>query len=193
VVTRWPDRPRIGYKQYLEVEHWYLNIAIDKNFANILNKANEFRPFLERLLYTKAKIPFDIDRQSIKILHINGIVLRDKDGLVGFWVPFYKKRLHKAFYPYTNGEIEEITAEIQADEYFTADGHLSLDKLIREYSAYIKRRGLAMFREKDPNGSFIALKEAGLFYSFETWLAAFLVQVEGIVTPKPRWALGAVT
>jgi AAA-like domain len=190
LVTRWPDRPKIGYKQYLEVEEWYINEAIDKNFANILNKANEFRPFLERMLYTEAKMPFDIDRQAIKILHINGIIKRDKEGLIEFWVPFYKKRLYKAYYPYTNGEKEEITAGIQASEFFTPDGHLYLDKLIEAYQTYIKRRGFAVFREKSEDGQFIAMKEAGLFYSFETWLAAFLVQVEGHSYPEAQVGLG---
>jgi AAA-like domain len=190
LVTRWPDRPKLGYKQYLEVEEWYLNEAIDKNFSNILNKANEFRPFLERLLYTEAKITFEIDRQSVKILHINGIIRRNKEGLVEFWVPFYKKRLYKAFYPYTNGEKEEITAGIQADQYFLPDGSLNLDKLIEAYKAYAQRRGFGVFREKDKDGNYTSLKEAGLFYSFETWLAAFLVQVEGRSYPEAQVGLG---
>lgn len=190
LVERWPDRPKIGYKQYLEVEEWYLNEAIDKNFANILNKAKEFQSFLESLLFTEASIPFNIDRESIKILHINGIIRKSKKGLVEFWVPFYKKRLYKAFYPYTNGEKEEITAGIQAHEYFTPEGHLNLDKLVEDYKTYIKRRGFAVFREKDAKGKFIAMKEAGLFYSFETWLAAFLVQVDGHSYPEAQVGLG---
>jgi type II secretory pathway predicted ATPase ExeA len=190
LVTRWPDRPKIGYKQYLEVEHWYLNVTIDKNFANILNKAKEFRPLLERLLYTEAKIPFDIDRESIKILHINGILKETEDRVIEFWVPFYKKRLYKAFYPYTNGEKEEISAGVIAKQYFHPDGSLNLDKLIEDYKTYAKRRGFAVFREKDKEGNFVTLKEAGLFYSFETWLAAFLVQVGGHSYPEAQVGLG---
>jgi AAA-like domain len=190
LVTRWPDRPKIGYKQYLEVEHWYLNVAIDKNFANILNKAKVFRPFLERLLYTEDQIPFDIDREAIKTLHINGIIQEDKHRMIEFWVPFYKKRLYKAFYPYTNGEKAEITAGIQADQYFLTDGSLNLDKLMEAYKAYAQRRGFGVFREKDKDGNYTSLKEAGLFYSFETWLAAFLVQVEGRSYPEAQVGLG---
>jgi len=43
---------------YKEVEDWYLTESIDKNFANILNKAKENRNFVERLLFTEDKIPF---------------------------------------------------------------------------------------------------------------------------------------
>jgi AAA-like domain len=190
LVARWPDKPKIGYKQYLEVEHWYLNVAIDKNFANILNKAKEFRPFLERLLYTEDQIPFDIDREAIKTLHINGIIQEDKHRMIEFWVPFYKKRLYKAFYPYTNGEKAEISAGVLAHEYFTPAGQLNLDKLMEDYKAYAKRRGFAVFREKDADGKFLSVKEAGLFYSFETWLAAFIAQVGGRSYPEAQAGLG---
>ena len=190
LVTRWPDRPKIGYKQYLEVEDWYLNEAIDKNFANILNKANEFRPFLETLLFSEADIPFKIDRPAIKTLHINGIIRPNKRGLVEFWVPFYKKRLYDAYYPYTNGERGEIGAALQVQQYFTAAGQLNLDKLMEDYKAYTKRRGFAIFREKDDKGNFMAMKEAGLFYSFETWLAAFVSQAGGHSYPEAQVGLG---
>ena len=190
LVERWPNRPKIAYKQYLEVEHWYLNVAIDKNFSNILNKAREFRPLLEQLLYTEDQIPFDIDRESIKMLHINGIIREDRKKNIEFWVPFYKKRLFKAFYPYTNGEKAEISAGVLAGEYFTPDGRLNVDKLIADYKTYAKRRGFAVFREKDKEGNFISLKEAGLFYSFETWLAAFLVQADGHAYPEAQVGLG---
>lgn len=190
LVTRWPDRLRIGYKQYLEVEHWYLNVAIDKNFANILNKPNEYRAFLEALLFTEVEIPFKIDRPAIKSRHINGIIRENERQLVEFWVPFYRKRLHAAYYPYTNGEKGEIGANIHAAEYFTADGQLNLDKLMSEYKAYAQRRGFGVFREKDKDGNFLSIKEAGLFYSFETFLSAFLVQAKESSYPEAQVGLG---
>ncbi|MEA3445748.1 MAG: AAA-like domain-containing protein, partial [Bacteroidota bacterium] len=98
------DKKNIAYTDYLKVEDWYLTEAIDKNFSNILNKAEEHRHFVERLLFTEDKIPFKIDRPGIKLLYTNGLIKKDRDGSVTFWVPFYKKRLYDAFYPYSNGE-----------------------------------------------------------------------------------------
>ena len=72
---------------YLEVEDWYLRLSIDKNFENIHNKAKEERRLVERLLFTEDKIPFKIDRPSIKYLHTNGLIRKDEDGFVTFWVP----------------------------------------------------------------------------------------------------------
>jgi len=174
-----PDTKLITYENYLKAEHWYLNVAIDKNFANILNKAKVERNFVERLLFTQDKIPFKIDRPSIKLLHTNGLIKEDDDGYVTFWVPFYKKRLYDAFYPYTNGEKTNILRSIVADELFDNSGNLVFDNLIAGYKAYVKRRGFSVFREKDEAGKYQSIKESALIYSFETYIQAFLQVIDG--------------
>jgi len=173
------DNQILTYENYLKVEHWYLNVAIDKNFSNILNKAKEYRSFVERLLFTEEKIPFKIDRESIKLLHTNGLIKEDENGFVTFWVPFYKKRLYDAFYPYTNGEKADILRSIAVSELFDKADKLNLNKLISGYKTYVKRRGFNVFREKDEKGNFQSIKESALIYSFETYIQAFLQVVDG--------------
>ncbi len=179
LVEDYPDNKIITYNDYLKVEDWYLRIAIDKNFANILNKAKEQRNLVERLLFTEDQIPFDIDRESIKLLHTNGLIKDDGKGFVTFWVPFYKKRLYKAFYPYSNGEKTSILRSIAVSELFDANNKLNLDKLIKGYKEFVKRRGFNVFREKDENGNYQSIKESALIYSFETYIQAFLQVVDG--------------
>jgi len=169
----------ITFDDYLKVEYWYLNIAIDKNFANILNKAKEQRNFVERLLFTEEKIPFKIDRESIKLLHTNGLIKDDGNGYVTFWVPFYKKRLYDAFYPYTNGEKASILRSLAVSELFDENDELKLSQLIDGYKQYVKRRGFSVFRGKDDDGNFNSIKESALIYSFETYIQAFLQVVDG--------------
>jgi hypothetical protein len=174
-----PNSKLITYENYLKVEDWYLTEAIDKNFSNILNKAKEQRNFVERLLFTEEQIPFEIDRESIKLLHTNGLIKKDEDGFVIFWVPFYKKRLYKAFYPYTNGEKSNILRNIAVGELFDNLGNIRFDGLITGYKEYVKRRGFSVFREKDENGKFQSIKESALIYSFETYIQAFLQVIGG--------------
>ncbi|MEA3444304.1 MAG: AAA-like domain-containing protein [Bacteroidota bacterium] len=174
LVEDYPDKKEITYDDYLKVEKWYLNEAIDKNFANILNKANEYRSFVETLLFTENKIPFKIDRESIKLLHTNGLIRKDEDDYVTFWVPFYKKRLYDAFYPYSNGEKSSILRSIILKDLFTENNELEIGKLIYGYKEYVKRRGFNGFREKDEQGNYKSIKEAALVYSFETYIQAFL-------------------
>ncbi len=184
------DKKTIDFNDYLEVEDWYLTEAIDKNIANILNKASEERAFVERLLFTEQKILYDIDRPSIKLLHTNGLIKKDKNGFVAFWVPFYKKRAYKAFYPYTNGEQNEIGRKIFEEDYFTENNELKIDKLIKTYKEYIKRRGFNPHREKDENGNYKSIKEAALIYSFETYIHAMINELDGKIYREANTGLG---
>ncbi len=174
-----PTKAIITYNDYLKVEDWYLTEAIDKNIANIINKASQYRPFVERLLFTEAKVPFQIHRENIKILHTNGIIKKDAQGFVAFWVPLYQKCLHAAFYPYMNGEEGRIQENIDISEYFTKEGMLKMSKVIEKYKEYALKRGFRYFLEFDKNGNAISIKEAALMYSFETYINAFLGVVDG--------------
>jgi hypothetical protein len=180
----------IDYQDYLKVEHWYLNLTIDKNFENILNKATEERNFVERLLFTEDKIPFKIDRPAIKLLHTNGLIKQDEEGFVTFWVPFYKKRLYDAFYPYTNGEQKQISRTVFVNDYFTSSNEIKLEKLIENYKVYIKRRGFNPHREKDEKGNYKSIKEAALIYSFETYIHAVINELDGKIYREAHTGLG---
>ncbi len=190
LVTRYAAVSPLTMEQYLVVEDWYTRLSIDKNFENILNKAREERAFVERLLFTEDKIPFAIDRPAIKLLHTNGLIKDDGEGYVTFWVPFYKKRLYDAFYPYTNGEKEGILRSLALSELLDAEGKLKLDSLIAGYKAYVKRRGFSAFREKDAQGRYVSIKESALVYSFETYIQAFLQAVGGKSYREAHTGLG---
>ncbi len=179
LVERNPEKPTLTAADYFIVEDWYLRHAIDKNVANIINKATEYQEFVERLLFTDTEIPFEIERPAIKFLHTNGLIRDDGEGKVTFWVPLYKKRLFKAFYPYTNGERDSIASSLDIWNYLLPDGRLNLPKTIEAYKAYVKRRSFKYFREKFKNGKYKSIKEAALVYSFETFIQAYLMVAEG--------------
>ena len=174
-----PTKPLIDYDDYLFVEDWYLTEAIDKNVTNIVNKASQYRPFIERLLFTEAKVLFQINREPIKFLFVNGIIKKDKEGFVTFWVPLYQKCLHSTFYPYLNGEQRRIQENIDIGDYFTPEGTLYMPKVIEKYREYAQKRGFRYFLEHDKDGNVISIKEAALMYSFETYINAFLGVVGG--------------
>ena len=191
LVTDFPTKPVIDYADYLKVEDWFLTEAIDKNISNIINKAEEHREFVEMLLFKDLKIRFQIHREEIKTLYVNGVIAKDEDGFVRFRVPLYKKCLYIAFYPYMNGEGERIGQTLDVDDYFTENGSLLIDRVIEKYKEYALRRSFKYFREKSKNGKYLlTLKEATLVYSFETYLNAFLTVVEGKSYIEANTALG---
>jgi hypothetical protein len=55
-------------------------------------------------LFKGTKVEFQIYREDIRELYVNGIITYDDDGFVIFRVPLYQKCLYSAFYPYMNGE-----------------------------------------------------------------------------------------
>lgn len=179
LVERYKDKNIIGYDDYLPVEHWFLYEAIDKNIANVISKAKHYRPFVERLLFTDKKIPFDIERKAIKFLHTQGIIRKDEDGNVTFWVPIYRKKLYNAFYPHLNGESNQLLREINLGGYFLKDGEIDFDHLVASYKTYVKRRSFRYFREKDDEGNYKHIKEAAMIYSFEAFIQTLLSTING--------------
>lgn len=178
LVQRCEGKELITYEDYLVVEDWYLTEVIDKNVSNILKYAKKHRSFVERLLYTEEEVHFDIDREETKVLHTNGLIKKDDRGNIEFWVPLYKKRLYKAFYPYTNGEKKYFFNRL--DDFFdlVKDDRIDFDFLIQNYKDYVKRHTFKAFREKDPEtGEYKSLKEAALKYSFETYISLFLDRI----------------
>ncbi len=179
LVENKPNKPVLDYADYIVVENNYLKFALDKNVSNIINKGEKHRAFIETLLFTETKIPFQIYREVIKDLYVNGIITYDEQGYVTFLVPLYRKCLHAAFYPYINGESGRIGSTINIDDYFAPDGSLHIDMVIDGYKKYALRRKFRYFREKNQKGKYVTLKEATLVYSFETYLTAFLSMVDG--------------
>jgi AAA-like domain len=190
LVQLYPDAPVFEYEHYLEIEKKYLLRDINKNVSNIIAKAKIHRKFVERLLFNDSKYPFSIHDERIKMLKVNGVIKRDDNDFVVFSIPLYRKCLHAAFTAPLNGEAQEIRKNINTDAYFIDEKTLNIDKIIRDYQVYAKRRGFRYFLEKDANGKRVGLKEAALVYSFETYIQSFLQVIEGKSYLEPHVALG---
>jgi hypothetical protein len=180
----------LDYQDYLEVEDWYLNQAIDKNISNIVNKAKQHRRLVEQLLFEEKERPFKIYDENLRYLHVQGLIRRNKEGNVEFWVPLYKKCLQTLFYPSMNGEAETIKENLDFDDFYTPETGLNIDKIIREYQTYAKRRGFRYFITYDENGEIKGLREAALVYSFETFIQSFLSIAKGKSYLEAHIALG---
>ncbi|MCP4149417.1 MAG: AAA family ATPase [bacterium] len=191
LVTKWPNQEIIFPEQYQAVEKWYIKEAVDKNVSNVLNRAKEYRAFVENLLFTEARIEYDIERPAIKFLHSQGLIRKDENDQVKFWVPLYKQKLYSAFYPYSNGEDKLFFRNVNFMTLIDQEGKINFDVLIDNYKAYVKKRSFKYFREKDKKtGQYINIKEAALAYSFETYIQIFLQEVEGKSYLEPHTGLG---
>jgi len=167
-----------------------LNNAIDKNIENVKNKAKVYRNFVEKILFSESEIEFEIDKENIKFLFVNGIIKSNANGKVEFWVPLYKKKLYKAFYPYTNGEKNDIIETLIIKRFLNSDNSINIDYLINKYKEYINKRSFKPYREKDSEGNFVSIPEAAMIYSFETYIDAFITEVQGKIYREADAGLG---
>jgi AAA-like domain len=185
-----PKKKILDYENYLYVEDWYLYKSIDKNVSNIIQKAKKYRKFLEELLFLERAVRFNINVEHIRYFFVNGLLSAAENGLVMFRVPLYKKCLQQYFYPTMNGESAEIQSNLWVDNYLIGGKILDIDKIIREYQEYAKRRGFRYFIENDENGNPKGLREAALMYSFETYIQSFLQVFKGKSYLEAHVALG---
>ncbi len=190
LVETFPDAALFSYTEYLEIEEKYTSVYIDKNISNIINKGKQHRKFIEKLLFDDRKVFFEIYDERIKFLSVNGLIARNHDGNIVFNVPLYKKCLQHAFAAPMNGESEEISKNIELQDYFSSEKGLNIDKIIRNYQVYAKKRGFSYFMEKDDAGNNIGLKEAALVHSFDTYIHSFLQVFEGKSYLEAKTALG---
>lgn len=190
LITQYPEKKILEYEEYLKIENWFLNFTIDKNIQNIKNKAAEYRSFVEILLFSQKKIPYQIDKPEIEFLHTQGLITSDEDDKVKFWVPLYRKKLYSAFYPYSNGESKYFFRNVDPES-LTRKNVPDYDRIIENYKAYIKKRGFRYFREKDKEtGEYLSIKEAALVYSFETYIQSLLEDIGGKSYLEPHTGLG---
>ncbi len=147
---------------------FFLTKKFDKNILNIVHKAQEKREFMIKLLFRDEPVAFTIDDPDIAWLYANGVV-DEIDGYVDIPVPLYAKRLINTFRPSINGETQYYinSPSETLNQYLTPDGELNINELLKEYRAYVRRRGFRAFDTEH-------LKEAAWHYSLDGFINFFI-------------------
>jgi hypothetical protein len=88
--------------------------------------------------------------------------------------PLYAKRLINAFRPLINGETQYYinSPHETINKYLTSAGELNVNALLKEYRAYVRRRG---FRAFDTDH----LKEGAWYYSLDGFIYFFIQRLGG--------------
>jgi hypothetical protein len=167
------DRSKpVDMASFLSLLDYFLRKRIDKNISNIVAKAKQHKDFMLKVLFDETEIPYTIDDERIKFLHVNGVI-EDVNGIVDVPIPLYKKRLINAFQPLLNGEaVQYTTPQDRFDEFYSSDGGLNIDQIIRRYIDYVRRRGFRAFDTEN-------LKESAYHYSFDSYINFFIKRLGG--------------
>jgi len=160
-------------EHYYQAQQHFLTERFDKNIINIVQKAREKKPFMLRLLFDNEPVVFTVDNPDIAWLYANGVV-DNRDGNVDILVPLYAKRLINAFRPVINGETQYYinSPHESINKYLTPAGELNVNELLKEYRAYVRRRGFRAFDTEH-------LKEGAWHYSLDGFLYFFIQRLGG--------------
>jgi len=190
LVTNYPEILELDLAKYYEIEDWYLRLAIDKNVENIVNKARQYRNFVEKLLFTEEEIEFDLSYPHIRYLYTQGVIKENVNKKISFGVPLYKKKLYKAFCPFFNGESSYFFVKKDQTEYLDSNNKFDLNELITNFCDYVKERSLKHFMDRNPDGSYERLKEAAAGYAFSTYIEHFVASLRGKIYYESNTGLG---
>jgi hypothetical protein len=130
---------------FLVTLDYFLKAKYNKNILNIIQKAEEKKDFMCRLLFGESAIDFNIYTKDIAYLHANGVI-ENIEGCVGILVPLYSKSIITAFRPVSNGETRHYGFKVnESFEAYLKDGGLNLHALLNKYRQYVRRRGFKAF------------------------------------------------
>jgi hypothetical protein len=163
----------VTIEHYLRAQLHFLTERFDKNIINIVQKAREKRAFMLKLLFDDEPVPFSIHNPNMAWLYANGVI--DKgNGNTDILVPLYKKALITAFRPLINGETDYYinSPHDTVNQYLTKEGALNINALLKEYQAYVRRRGFRAFDTEN-------LQEAAWHYSLDGFINFFISRLGG--------------
>jgi hypothetical protein len=165
------NRPII-MADFLVTLDYFLKSKYNKNILNIVQKAEEKKTFMYRLLFGESAIDFNIYTKDIAYLHANGVI-ENIEGHVGILVPLYSKCIITAFRPVSNGETRHYGLKVnESFEAYLKDGGLNIHALLNKYRQYVRRRGFKAFDTEK-------LKEGAWHYSLDGFISFFIEALEG--------------
>jgi len=157
---------------FLVTLDYFLKSKYHKNILNIIQKAEEKKDFMYRLLFGESVIDFNIYTKDIAYLHANGVI-ENIEGHVGILVPLYSKCIITAFRPVSNGETRHYGLKVnESFEAYLKEGGLNLHAILNKYRQYVRRRGFKAFDTEK-------LKEGAWHYSLDGFISFFIEALEG--------------
>ncbi|AEX85338.1 ATP-dependent transcriptional regulator [Marinitoga piezophila KA3] len=164
----------ITEKHFEKTLYDYIKKYIDKNMENIISKAHEEKEIVMQILFEPESVEFDISDERIKFLYLHGVI-DDCEGKCCVKVPLYYKKLYNHFKPKINGEKDYIINIYEnLSKYFTKEGKLKINELMKKYIEYINKRGAVMFKGKK-------LYEGVYQYNLDIFLSTYMEELGGEV------------
>ncbi|WGS64339.1 AAA-like domain-containing protein [Marinitoga aeolica] len=185
LVAKKAKNEKIITKEYFEKTlNDFMYVYIDKNIANIINKAKKEKELVMKILFEPGSVEFNIYDERINYLYLNGVI-DNCERKCCVRVPLYYKALYDRFKPQINGEKEKMKPFGETVKNYINNGVLDLNKLMKRYTTYIKQRGAKMFKGRN-------YYEGVYQYNLDQFLSLYVEAAEGKVYPETEVGGGRI-
>jgi len=180
-----PDKETIPRQAFDKTLNDFMKTYIDKNIANIINKAKREEELVRKIVFEPNTVEFNVYDERIKYLYVNGVI--DNCGDVCcVRVPLYYKALYEYLKPRVNGERKHMIQRTEnLSGYTDSEGNILVERLMDKYIAYVNRRGGVQFRGK-------RLYEGAYQYNLDAFLTSYIEEIGGKCFPEAQIGGGSV-
>lgn len=179
----------ITRENFEEVYAAAVKILPNNNILNIISKANKepYKQMVMELFKTDRKIEFSYDNTKLNYLYMNGVIDREKENRIEYYVkfscPFVQKRLFNYFSSELFQSMGRLYEPFESLDNTITETHLDVKNLVKLYQTYLKKNREWLLKDA-PRRRDLRIYEAVYHFNFYSYLNEFLRPQGGRVFPE---------
>ncbi|MCK4765173.1 MAG: orc1/cdc6 family replication initiation protein [Candidatus Aminicenantes bacterium] len=161
----------------------------NNNILNIISKARQEpgKTLIFEMFQTEKKLEFRFDDPAIKMLYMNGVVDKEVEEQVRYYLrfscPFVQKRLFNYFSRELFNEMGQLVEPFTDLDRVVTPDRLDLRELMKLYQKYLDKNKSWLFK-KAPRRSDLRVYEAVFHFNLYAYIEGFLRSKKGRVFPE---------
>lgn len=180
----------ITLTQFEQVYSLALNVLPNNNVLNVISKAKQepYQEMVLELFRTHETFAFRYDDPRMNFLYLNGVIdwenVAPDRQVVKFPCPFVQKRLFNYFAHTLFRHVGQLYAPFEdLDDTITPE-RLHVKQLLRRYEVYLRENRAWLLRDAPRRTTDLRIYEAVYHFNLYRYLASFLDDYGGRVTPE---------
>ena len=172
-----------------EVHAAAVKILPNNNILNIISKADKepYKQTVLELFKTDRKMEFTYDNKKLNYLYMNGVIDREKENRLEYYVKFSCPFVQKRLFNYFSSELFHSMGRLY-DPFASLDNtvtetHLDIKNLVKLYQSYLNKNREWLLKDA-PRRKDLRIYEAVYHFNFYTYLNEFLRTRGGRVFPE---------
>jgi hypothetical protein len=166
-----------------------VKVLPNNNIINIISKANKepYKQMVLELFKTDRKIEFTYDNTKLNYLYMNGVIDREEENRIEYYVkfscPFVQKRLFNYFSSELFHSMGRLYEPFESLDHTITETHLDIRNLVKLYQTYLIKNREWLLKDA-PRRRDLRIYEAVYHFNLYSYLNEFLRTQGGRVFPE---------